>query len=173
MDSEGRFSISAQAVYSRLGTETAPIVVDVRSRLCAEAGIKGLRGNRRTALIIHDRALLASRVAQSLDGRPSDGASALPRNFANCTTAGDRPQDSFFYPGASRGRVVTRDIAYLFLSVGAMLTARKLRLGPDDRLATRRVSCTHLPQRRLEPFGEVYGVAIGPEMHEDQPWLFI
>jgi rhodanese-related sulfurtransferase len=30
MDGEGRFSISAQALYSRLGTELAPIVVDVR-----------------------------------------------------------------------------------------------------------------------------------------------
>jgi rhodanese-related sulfurtransferase len=30
MDSEGLFSISAQALYSRLGTELAPIVVDVR-----------------------------------------------------------------------------------------------------------------------------------------------
>jgi hypothetical protein len=30
MDGEGRLSISAQALYSRLGTELAPIVVDVR-----------------------------------------------------------------------------------------------------------------------------------------------
>ncbi len=30
MDSEGRFSISARNLYSRLGTATAPIVVDVR-----------------------------------------------------------------------------------------------------------------------------------------------
>src|SRR6516164_6393708 len=57
-----------------------PNVHDNRSRLGAQPGIKGLRGNRKTALSIHDRALLASRVAQSLDGRPSDGASALPRN---------------------------------------------------------------------------------------------
>src|SRR5215472_7467054 len=30
MDAEGHFSISAQALYSRLGTELAPIIVDVR-----------------------------------------------------------------------------------------------------------------------------------------------
>jgi len=37
MDAEGRFSISAQALYSRLGTELAPIVVDVRRSPVFEA----------------------------------------------------------------------------------------------------------------------------------------
>jgi rhodanese-related sulfurtransferase len=37
MDIEGRFSISAQALYSRLGTELAPIVVDVRKSPAFEA----------------------------------------------------------------------------------------------------------------------------------------
>ena len=37
MDVEGRFSISAQALYSRLGTELAPIVVDVRRSPVFEA----------------------------------------------------------------------------------------------------------------------------------------
>jgi rhodanese-related sulfurtransferase len=30
MDAQGRFSISAQALYPRLGTEPAPIIIDVR-----------------------------------------------------------------------------------------------------------------------------------------------
>ena len=37
MDAEGRFSISAQALYSRLGTEPAPIVIDVRRSPAFEA----------------------------------------------------------------------------------------------------------------------------------------
>jgi len=37
MDAEGRFSISSQALYVRLGTELAPIVVDVRRRPAFEA----------------------------------------------------------------------------------------------------------------------------------------
>src|SRR6516225_11710738 len=37
MDNEGRFSLSAQALYSRLGTELAPIIVDVRRNLAFEA----------------------------------------------------------------------------------------------------------------------------------------
>src|SRR5215469_14732701 len=56
-----------------------PNVDDDRSRLVAEPDIKGLWRNRKTALSIHDSALLASRVAQNLDERPSDGASAVPR----------------------------------------------------------------------------------------------
>src|SRR5262249_43006498 len=50
---------------ARSPTETPP-----------EPDIKGLWRNRKTALSIHDRALLALRVAENLDGRPSDGASA-------------------------------------------------------------------------------------------------
>src|SRR5215469_5827815 len=46
-------------------------------------------------------------------------------------------------------------------------------IGPDDRPGTRRASCTHLPKSRLEPLGQVRGVAIGPEMHENQPGLFV
>jgi hypothetical protein len=37
MDVEGRFSISPQALYVRLGTELAPIVVDVRRSPAFEA----------------------------------------------------------------------------------------------------------------------------------------
>ena len=37
MDAEGRFSISAHALYSRLGTELSPIVVDVRRSPAFEA----------------------------------------------------------------------------------------------------------------------------------------
>jgi rhodanese-related sulfurtransferase len=37
MDNAGRFSISAQALYSRLGTELAPIIVDVRRSPAFEA----------------------------------------------------------------------------------------------------------------------------------------
>jgi rhodanese-related sulfurtransferase len=37
MDAQGRFSISAQALYSRLGTELAPIIVDVRRSPAFEA----------------------------------------------------------------------------------------------------------------------------------------
>jgi rhodanese-related sulfurtransferase len=37
MDAQGRFSISAQALYSRLGTELAPIIVDVRGSPTFEA----------------------------------------------------------------------------------------------------------------------------------------
>src|SRR6516225_9612868 len=58
----------------------APANIDNdRSEFCPEPDIKGLWRNRKTAFNIHDRALLALRVAQNLDGRPSDGASALPR----------------------------------------------------------------------------------------------
>src|SRR5262249_40744966 len=64
-----------------LESRAPPNVDDDRSRLGAEPDIKGLWRNRKTALIIHDRALLASRVAQNLDGRPPDGASALPRGM--------------------------------------------------------------------------------------------
>src|SRR2546421_12622125 len=45
----------------------------------ADRGIQILRGNRRGLISVHARALLAMRVAQSLDGKPSDGVSALPR----------------------------------------------------------------------------------------------
>src|SRR5215467_2230536 len=54
-------------------------VEDDRSQLCPEPDMKGLWRNRNTAFYIHDRALLALRVAQNLDGRPSDRASAVPR----------------------------------------------------------------------------------------------
>src|SRR5262245_43415847 len=37
MDAEGRFSISPQALYVRLGTQLAPIVVDVRRSPAFEA----------------------------------------------------------------------------------------------------------------------------------------
>src|SRR5215471_21608732 len=37
MDVQGRFSISAQALYPRLGTELAPIIIDVRRSLAFEA----------------------------------------------------------------------------------------------------------------------------------------
>ena len=37
MDVEGRFSISPQALYVRLGTELAPVVVDVRRSPAFEA----------------------------------------------------------------------------------------------------------------------------------------
>src|ERR1700746_956753 len=37
MDAQGRLSISAQALYPRLGTEPAPIVVDVRGSPAFEA----------------------------------------------------------------------------------------------------------------------------------------
>ena len=37
MDAQGRFSISAQALYPRLGTEPAPIVIDVRRSPAFEA----------------------------------------------------------------------------------------------------------------------------------------
>src|SRR5215469_7680124 len=64
-------------------------VHDDRSRLCAQPGIKRLRGTRKTAFNIHDCALLTRRVAQSLDGKPSDGASAWPRirNLSRSATA--------------------------------------------------------------------------------------
>src|SRR5215469_6009702 len=62
-----------------LESRAPPNVDDDRSRLGAEPDIKGLWRNRKTALSIHDRALLASRVAQNLDEKPSDGASAVPR----------------------------------------------------------------------------------------------
>ena len=44
MDVEGRFSISAQALYSRLGTALAPIVVDVRRSLAFDADDKIIVG---------------------------------------------------------------------------------------------------------------------------------
>src|SRR5262249_1680146 len=56
-----------------------PNVDNDRSQLCPEPDIKGLWRNRKTVFSIHDCALLALRVAQNLDRRPSDGASALPR----------------------------------------------------------------------------------------------
>jgi hypothetical protein len=56
-----------------------PNVDDDRSQLGAEPDIKGLWRDRKTALCIHDRALLALRAAQNLDEKPSDGASAVPR----------------------------------------------------------------------------------------------
>src|SRR5215472_580870 len=62
-----------------LESRTPPNVDDDRSRLGAEPDIKGLWRNRKTAFSIHDRALLALRAAQNLGGRPSDGASAVPR----------------------------------------------------------------------------------------------
>src|SRR5215472_18377056 len=62
-----------------LESRAPPNVGNDRSQLCPEPDIKGLWRNRKTAFNIHDRALLASRVAQNLGGRPSDGASAVPR----------------------------------------------------------------------------------------------
>src|SRR5882724_511070 len=69
----------------------SPDIDDDWRQLCAESGIQRLRRNRKTALTIHDCALLATRVAQNLDGRPSDGASALPRCGIR-TTAPDLSQ---------------------------------------------------------------------------------
>src|SRR5215469_2457498 len=62
-----------------LESRAPPNVDNDRSQLCPEPDIKGLWRNRKTVLSIHDRALLALRAAQNLDGRPSDGASAVPR----------------------------------------------------------------------------------------------
>src|SRR5215471_16330514 len=62
-----------------LESRAPPNVRNHRSQFCPEPDIKGLWRNRKTAFNIHDRALLALRVAQNLDGRPSDGASAVPR----------------------------------------------------------------------------------------------
>src|SRR5262249_32379815 len=62
-----------------LESRAPPHVDNDRSQFCPEPDIKGLWRNRKTAFSIHDRALLALRVAQNLDRRPSDGASALPR----------------------------------------------------------------------------------------------
>jgi hypothetical protein len=61
-----------------LKSRAPPNVDNDRSQLCAEPDIKGLWRNRKTPFTIHDRALPALRAAQNLDGRPSDGASALP-----------------------------------------------------------------------------------------------
>src|SRR5215470_1208091 len=44
MDVEGRLSISAQAVYSRLGTESGPIVMDVRRSPAFDADDKIIIG---------------------------------------------------------------------------------------------------------------------------------
>src|SRR5215470_16118377 len=60
-----------------LESRAPPNVDNDRSQFCPEPDIKGLWRNRKTALSIHDRALLALRVAQNLGGRPSDGASAV------------------------------------------------------------------------------------------------
>src|SRR5215831_19404433 len=62
-----------------LESRAPPNVDNDWSQFCPEPDIKGLWRNRKTAFNIHDRALLAQRAAQNLDGRPSDGASALPR----------------------------------------------------------------------------------------------
>src|SRR5215470_3367759 len=62
-----------------LESHAPPNVDNDRSQLCPEPDIKGLWRNRKTAFNIHDRALLALRAAQNLGGRPSDGASAVPR----------------------------------------------------------------------------------------------
>src|SRR5262249_26092218 len=62
-----------------LESRAPPNVGNDRSQLCPEPDIKGLWRNRKKAFSIHDRALLALRAAQNLDGRPSDGASAVPR----------------------------------------------------------------------------------------------
>src|SRR6516165_1627294 len=62
-----------------LESRASPDIDDDWRQLCTEPDIEGLWRNRKTALTIHDRALLASRVAQNLDRRPSDGASAVPR----------------------------------------------------------------------------------------------
>src|SRR5215469_3547578 len=64
-----------------LESRAPPNVDNDRSQLCPEPDIKGLWRNRKTVLSIHDRALLALRAAQNLDGRPSDGASAVPRGW--------------------------------------------------------------------------------------------
>src|SRR6516225_713298 len=62
-----------------LESRAPPNVDNDRSQFCPEPDIKGLWRNRKTAFNIHDRALLALRAAQNLDGKPSDGASAVPR----------------------------------------------------------------------------------------------
>src|SRR6516165_2113379 len=74
-----------------LESRAPPNVDNDWSQFCPKPDIKGLWRNRKTAFNIHDRALLAQRAAQNLDGRPSDGASALPRSVT-FTTCGDCPQ---------------------------------------------------------------------------------
>src|SRR5262249_33255916 len=64
-----------------LESRAPPNVDNDRSQFSPEPDIKGLWRNRKTAFSIHDRALLALRAAQNLGGRPSDGASAVPREM--------------------------------------------------------------------------------------------
>src|SRR6516225_6172996 len=65
-----------------LESRAPPNVDNDRSQFCPEPDIKGLWRNRKTAFNIHDRALLALRAAQNLDGRPSDGGVCrAPRKY--------------------------------------------------------------------------------------------
>jgi hypothetical protein len=54
-------------------------VDDDRSEFCPEPDIEGLWRNRKTALSIHDRALLALRAAQNLDEGRLTGRLPWPR----------------------------------------------------------------------------------------------
>jgi len=84
-----------------LESRAPPNVDNDRSQFCPEPDIKGLWRNRKTAFNIHDRALLALRAAQNLDGRPSDGASAVPRGSTFITSC-VRPQALTAHFGDSR-----------------------------------------------------------------------
>src|SRR6516164_4170186 len=111
-----------------LESRAPPNVDDDRSRLGAEPDIKGLWRNRKTALTIHDCALLASRVAQNLDGRPPDGASALPRTIHLPRSATARKTHRFISAplgslGVSWGEP---PLTCFFLGSGPMLTSRIL-----------------------------------------------
>src|SRR5215831_9579977 len=74
-----------------LESRAPPNVDDDRSRLGAEPDIKGLWRNRETASNIHDRALLARRAAQNLDGDRLTGRLPCPEE-STFTTSGGRPQ---------------------------------------------------------------------------------
>src|SRR6516225_7741694 len=84
-----------------LESRAPPNVDNDRSQFCPEPDIKGLWRNRKTAFNIHDRALLALRAAQNLDGRPSDGASGVPR-ASTFITSRVRPQALTAHFGDSR-----------------------------------------------------------------------
>src|SRR5262249_507501 len=84
-----------------LESRALPNVDNDRSQFCPDPSIKSLWRNRKTAFNIHDRALLALRAAQNLDGRPSDGASAVPRG-STFITSSVPPQPLTAHSGDSR-----------------------------------------------------------------------
>ena len=142
MDVEGRFSISAQALYPRLGTELAPIIIDVRRNPAFEADDTVIVGAVRR---------LPEEVDHWRSGLP-EGRSVL----VYCAHGQEVSQNT-----AAALRAAKSDASYLEHGITGwaelgLPRRRKLGTGSDgwvtrERPKIDRIACPWLIQRFIDP----------------------